>query len=174
MKNNIVKINDIVADVFENGIESKYVDNLSGVTEIDKLIADADTSYGLLKTRTTLEFDLSRPVLCVNLLGEFNLQYYKLLIYGGEPCDWVKIIKWLEILNDAYRINKTFCEGLEEYFNEFMGKVRVNDNFEIVSGQVFYDNMIIRSLNKMMTEINNTFKIDSATPLIVGKFAQLK
>lgn len=151
-KNEVATLNAIVNDVLANGINSQYVDNLSGVTDITNIL----NGYANINAR----------VMCETGADGNNLIHIQLLDDGYGYCsvildktptnkEWYSIIRGLHFHCD---IHYNYPE-LERYIGGFQ-PLSANENLELTTYGMDTLKLIIRMATDAHTaSVKNRYNI---------------
>lgn len=152
IKNQVQNLNAIVNDVLANGINSLYVDNLSGITDITNIL----NGYANINTR----------VMCETSANGNNLIHIQLLDDGYGYCsvildetlsnkEWYSLIRGLHFHCD---IHYNYPE-LEPYIGRF-NPLSANKNLELTANGQDTLKLIIRMATDQHTaSVKNRYNI---------------
>ena len=152
IKNQVQNLNAIVNDVLANGINSLYVDNLSGITDITNIL----NGYANINTR----------VMCETSVNGNNLIHIQLLDDGYGYCsvilnetlsnkEWYSLIRGLHFHCD---IHYNYPE-LEPYIGRF-NSLSANENLELTANGQDTLKLIIRMATDAYTaSVKNRYNI---------------
>ena len=155
--NNIKQITEIVNEVIDNE-HSEFIVNDNEVVDIQYYLNEAGLS---LKVKTSYEYINNARAVVITLVDTINTgngYSYKIkeVVTIQTMC---KIIRWLQLVQDAYSFNECFYKSILNYCDCYFSAVEVNKYLKITKGIEVYNSIITEASNAMSNKCKDMFKL---------------
>lgn len=154
--NNIKLITEIINDIIDKE-HLYFVINDNEVVDIPDYLNSAGLS---LKVKTSYECENNARIVVITLVNTINNgtgYSYKIkeTVTFQTMC---KIIRWLQLVQDAYSFNECFYKSILNYCDCYFSAVEVNKCLKITKGIEVYNAIITEASNAMSNKCKEKFK----------------